>query len=297
MSQYPRSAYDRVGGIVYFARMLDKIRLKEKGNLPPDYLKNLSIGFDGRCSRFLGVDYPAIVKRVGEGGTDEEILAWCFEKGRKSNAEEILIWNKFMLKRGWRDEDDGSTQELQNYKKNSGLGHRKDLLTFFDYYEVDEKGRADTARRGGASLKDRSRRREKADFLSESHASPPPHFGGHKISLNDKFALIREHWRPKVVAQLNGQELKLVKFEGVFPWHHHENEDEMFLVWRGRMAIEFRGHRATLQAGELCVVPHGVEHRTMADAEAEVLIFEPAQTRNTGNIVDETFTAPNGVAI
>jgi mannose-6-phosphate isomerase-like protein (cupin superfamily) len=118
-----------------------------------------------------------------------------------------------------------------------------------------------------------------------------------KTSLDEKFAMIREHWRPKVVAQLNGQELKLVKFEGVFPWHHHEREDEMFLVWRGQMTIEFRDHRVTLQAGELCVVPHGVEHRTMADAEAEVLVFEPAETRNTGNIVDETFTAPNGVGI
>jgi len=118
-----------------------------------------------------------------------------------------------------------------------------------------------------------------------------------KTSLDEKFAMIREHWRPKVVAQLNGQELKLVKFDGVFPWHRHEREDEMFLVWRGQMTIEFRDHRVTLQAGELCVVPHGVEHRTMADAEAEVLVFEPAETRNTGNIVDETFTAPNGVGI
>jgi mannose-6-phosphate isomerase-like protein (cupin superfamily) len=118
-----------------------------------------------------------------------------------------------------------------------------------------------------------------------------------KTCLDKKFAMIREHWRPKVVAQLNAQELKVVKFKGVFPWHCHEREDEMFLVWRGRMIIEFRDHRVTLQAGELCAVPHGVEHRTMADAEAEVLVFEPAGTRNTGNIVDETFTAPNGVVI
>jgi mannose-6-phosphate isomerase-like protein (cupin superfamily) len=119
----------------------------------------------------------------------------------------------------------------------------------------------------------------------------------HKASLTEKFSMIGEYWRPKVIAQLNGQELKLVKFEGVFPWHHHEKEDEMFLVWRGQMTIEFRDHRVTLQAGELCVVPRGIEHRTMADAEAEVLVFEPAETRNTGNIVDETFTAPNGVVL
>jgi mannose-6-phosphate isomerase-like protein (cupin superfamily) len=115
--------------------------------------------------------------------------------------------------------------------------------------------------------------------------------------LTDKFALIHEHWRPKVVATLNGQELKLAKISGVFPWHHHEREDELFLVWRGQMVIEFRDHSVTLEPGELCVVPHGVEHRTRADGEAEVLIFEPASTRNTGNIVDRDFTAPNGVSV
>jgi len=115
-----------------------------------------------------------------------------------------------------------------------------------------------------------------------------------KASLSEKFAAIQEHWRPKVVAELNGQELKLVKFCGVFPWHHHEQEDELFLVWRGQMVIEFRHHRVVLQQGEMCVVPRGIEHRTSADTEAEVLIFEPAATRNTGNIVDDKFTAPNG---
>ena len=118
-----------------------------------------------------------------------------------------------------------------------------------------------------------------------------------KASLIDKFALIHEHWRPKVVAQLNGQEVKLVKFQGVFPWHHHQNEDEMFLVWRGQMAIEFRDSRVELRPGEFCVVPRGVEHRTMADTEAEVLVFEPAAARNTGNVVDEKFTAPNDVLL
>ncbi|HWB06299.1 MAG TPA: cupin domain-containing protein [Verrucomicrobiales bacterium] len=118
-----------------------------------------------------------------------------------------------------------------------------------------------------------------------------------KCSLSEKFPLIHEHWRPKVVAALNGQELKLVKFCGTFPWHHHEHEDELFLVWRGEMVIEFRDRRVVLQAGELCVVPRGTEHRTLADAEAEVLIFEPANTLNTGNVTDETFTAPNGVSV
>jgi len=118
-----------------------------------------------------------------------------------------------------------------------------------------------------------------------------------KISLPEKFAMIHEHWRPKVAAALNGQELKLVKLKGVFPWHHHEDEDELFLVWRGEMTVEFRDRQVTLRPGELCVVPRRVEHRTLADIEAEVLVFEPAKTRNTGNIVDERFTAPNGVTI
>jgi mannose-6-phosphate isomerase-like protein (cupin superfamily) len=118
-----------------------------------------------------------------------------------------------------------------------------------------------------------------------------------KASLTEKFALIREHWRPKVVASLNGQEVKLVKFSGVFPWHHHKCEDEMFLVWRGEMAIEFPDRKVVLNEGEFCVVPRGVEHRTMAENEAEVLIFEPAETRNTGNVTDPAFTAPSGPKI
>src|SRR5881628_3496476 len=85
-----------------------------------------------------------------------------------------------------------------------------------------------------------------------------------KTSLSEKFAMIHEHWRPKVVAQLNGQEVKLVKFRGLFPWHHHEQEDEMFIVWRGEMTIEFRDGLLVLHPGEFCVVPRGVEHRTMS---------------------------------
>lgn len=118
-----------------------------------------------------------------------------------------------------------------------------------------------------------------------------------KGSLAEKFALIDEHWRPKVAARLNGQELKLVKLKGVFPWHHHEGEDELFLVWRGEMLVEFRDQKIKLGPGEFCVVPRGVEHRTAAEEEAEVLLFEPAETLNTGNVLDPTYTAPNGVVI
>lgn len=117
------------------------------------------------------------------------------------------------------------------------------------------------------------------------------------VKLAEKFALFHEQWRPKVIGALNGQEVKLVKVQGTFPWHRHEHEDELFLVWRGRFRVEFRDHTAELGPGEMIIVPHGIEHRTAADEEAEVLIFEPAATRNTGDVEDEAFTAPNGVAI
>jgi mannose-6-phosphate isomerase-like protein (cupin superfamily) len=115
-----------------------------------------------------------------------------------------------------------------------------------------------------------------------------------RVNLAEKFQLIQEHWRPKVVGELNGQEVKLVKFKGEFIWHHHANEDELFLVWRGRFRVEFRERVVQLSEGEFLIVPHGVEHRTVADEEVEVLIFEPASTRNTGNADDERFTAPIG---
>ena len=118
-----------------------------------------------------------------------------------------------------------------------------------------------------------------------------------KVNLAEKLALITEHWRPKVVGDLNGQEVKLVKFKGTFVWHQHEREDELFLGLRGRFRVEFRDHVVELGPGELVVVPHGVEHRTVAEEEVEVLIFEPAATRNTGEVEDPTFTAPNGVRI
>lgn len=118
-----------------------------------------------------------------------------------------------------------------------------------------------------------------------------------KVILDEKFALFHEHWRPKVVAELNGQEVKLVKVQGTFPWHRHEREDEMFLVWRGRFRVEFRDRTVELGPGEFVVVPQGIEHRTAADEEAEVLIFEPAEVLNTGDIVDERFTAPKGAKL
>jgi mannose-6-phosphate isomerase-like protein (cupin superfamily) len=118
-----------------------------------------------------------------------------------------------------------------------------------------------------------------------------------KVNLAEKLALITEHWRPKIVAELNGQEVKLVKFRGTFVWHQHEREDELFLGVRGCFRLEFRDRVTEVGPGEFVVVPHGIEHRTVADEEVEVLVFEPAATRNTGNVEHPTLTAPAGVRI
>lgn len=118
-----------------------------------------------------------------------------------------------------------------------------------------------------------------------------------KINLDEKFALFREHWRPKTITSLNGQEVKLIKVEGEFPWHSHAGEDEFFLVWKGVFRVEFRDRVVTLHSGECITVPRGVEHRTAADKEAQVICFEPSGVRNTGNVADAVFTAPQGVSI
>jgi mannose-6-phosphate isomerase-like protein (cupin superfamily) len=108
-----------------------------------------------------------------------------------------------------------------------------------------------------------------------------------KLSLAEKFAAIHDQWNPRVVGELNGQQVKLVKLRGAFVWHHHEHEDELFLVHRGSFRMEFRDRTIELTAGDILIVPHGVEHRPVADAEVEVLLFEPATTLNTGNLVNE----------
>ncbi len=118
--------------------MLDKIRLHAVGKLSADYHANLGVGFDGRCCRFLGVRYEAVRERVLAGASDEEVLAWCFANGRRPTEEEVFIWNSFMIKRGWRDPDAGGTPELEHDKAASDQAHRTDIVTFFDFYEVDE---------------------------------------------------------------------------------------------------------------------------------------------------------------
>jgi mannose-6-phosphate isomerase-like protein (cupin superfamily) len=104
-----------------------------------------------------------------------------------------------------------------------------------------------------------------------------------KVNLAEKFALFAERWKPKVVGELNGQMVKLVKFLGEFVWHHHADEDEMFLVVRGSFRMELRDRLIELRAGEFLIVPRGVEHRPVAEEEVEVMLFEPATTVNTGS--------------
>ena len=108
-----------------------------------------------------------------------------------------------------------------------------------------------------------------------------------KVNLAEKFALIKEQWNPKIAGELNGQYVKLVKFQGEFVWHHHDLEDELFLVVRGKMAIHFRDRTVELKEGEFVIVPAGVEHKPEAKEEAHVLLFEPKSTLNTGSVRNE----------
>jgi mannose-6-phosphate isomerase-like protein (cupin superfamily) len=117
-----------------------------------------------------------------------------------------------------------------------------------------------------------------------------------KVNLREKLASFSDAWHPRIVAELNGQHVKVVKLRGPFTWHHHEHEDELFLVVRGRLRMELRDRTLELSEGELLVVPRGVEHRPVADEEAEVLLFEPAGTLNTGNVVEaRTVAAPERI--
>lgn len=112
-----------------------------------------------------------------------------------------------------------------------------------------------------------------------------------KVNLSAKLALFSEHFRPKIVGELNGQQVKLVKFQGPFVWHSHEAEDELFLVVQGRFRMEFRDRTVELEQGEMLVVPRGVEHRPVAEEEVHVLLFEPASTVNTGTAGGERTAA------
>jgi mannose-6-phosphate isomerase-like protein (cupin superfamily) len=108
-----------------------------------------------------------------------------------------------------------------------------------------------------------------------------------KVNIREKLALFSDHWNPRVVGELNGQQVKLVKFQGEFVWHDHAAEDELFMVVRGSFRIDFRDRSVTLGEGDFIIVPRGVEHRPVAEQEVEVMLFEPAQLKHTGDVESE----------
>jgi len=132
-----RSAYDEVGGLVDFGRMLDKIRLKARGQLPSGYNTGTKewYDFDSRCTRFLRVKYAALRKQTLKGGSDLQLLRWCFKNGRRPSKEEIEIWNTFMRKRGWNDP---TSLGIKETARAVGLGKRTDILTWFDLFDAEE---------------------------------------------------------------------------------------------------------------------------------------------------------------
>ncbi|HEY4756983.1 MAG TPA: DUF5069 domain-containing protein [Chthoniobacterales bacterium] len=130
-----RSPSIRTGGVVYFARMLDKIRAHARQQLHHDYQANLGKGFDELCVRFLRVDYNGLTERVKQGGTDEEILDWCFTVGRKPTEDDIYVWNEFMRKRGWNDE---VSEMVVRRKVEAGMTDRSDIQTSFEFIDADE---------------------------------------------------------------------------------------------------------------------------------------------------------------
>ena len=133
--KYPRSPFDTLGGLLYFPRMLDKIRLKQRGELAEVYFPLLGKGFDGRLSLYFGLEYEAFVERVNAGATDEEILEWTRREGISLNDVHVLIWNGFSIKRGW---DDDGTPTLEAFKKELGIEGRDDVRSFFEFIEVEE---------------------------------------------------------------------------------------------------------------------------------------------------------------
>lgn len=108
-----------------------------------------------------------------------------------------------------------------------------------------------------------------------------------KINLAEKLSLFSDHWNPRIVGELNGQQVKLAKLQGEFVWHDHANEDELFLVLKGRLRMEFRDRAVEVGEGEMIIVPRGVEHRPVADEEVHLMLFEPASTRHTGDVEHE----------
>lgn len=137
MAQFPKSPGDEVGGMKYFGRMLDKIRLHARGELPADYHDNFGKrrAADGACCNFLRVEHAALRERVLAGGTDEEIFEWCCANGRRPNAGDIVIWNAFVSKLGWND---FATPTFEHQKLQAGLADRADIVTIGDLIDLEE---------------------------------------------------------------------------------------------------------------------------------------------------------------
>lgn len=108
-----------------------------------------------------------------------------------------------------------------------------------------------------------------------------------KINLEQKLSLFSDHWNPRIVGELNGQHVKLAKLKGEFVWHHHDHEDELFFVLKGKLRMEFRDKSVEVKPGEMIIVPRGVQHKPVAEEEVHIMLFEPASTLNTGNIENE----------
>ncbi len=111
------------------------------------------------------------------------------------------------------------------------------------------------------------------------------------VNLKEKFSLFSDHWKPRIIGEVNDCYLKAVKVKGDFVWHHHENEDELFLVVKGTLRMKFRDHEAVIKEGEFIIVPRGVEHCPFADEEAHIVLIEPKSTLNTGNVTNERTVA------
>ena len=130
-----RSPSDKVGGLFYFGRMLDKIRLYATSELPSDYHANLGKGFDEKCVKFLQIDYDDLIERVKQGGNDQEILEWAFAVGRKPSEYDVYVWNEFMRKLGWNDE---VAAVVERRKAEAGMADRSDIQTSFEFIDADE---------------------------------------------------------------------------------------------------------------------------------------------------------------
>jgi hypothetical protein len=136
MKEFPvRSPAEKIGGLVYFGRMLDKIRVHARGELPEEYQANLGKGFDAKCCAFLHLDYEEVVKRTQEGASDSEMLEWAFNTGRRPSRDEITMWNEFMRKFAWRDH---AAEILERRKREAGMEDRGEIETMFQFIDADE---------------------------------------------------------------------------------------------------------------------------------------------------------------